>query len=62
MSDGDERDTTIARLTQENDRLRAENGALRPRVSDLEHRLRILTRHHEHEHHPHDLPPSDTHG
>lgn len=56
MSDGDERDIEIARLRQENDRLRAENNALRPLVSDLTHRLSILTKHHNHEHHPHDLP------
>lgn len=31
----------IERLTQENDRLRAENGALRPLVSELQHKLRI---------------------
>lgn len=31
----------IERLTQENDRLRAENSALRPLVSELQHKLRI---------------------
>lgn len=35
MSDGDERDIKIARLRQENDRLRAENNALRPLVAVL---------------------------
>lgn len=60
MSDYDE--VTVIRLTQENDRLRAENAALRPRVSELEHKLRLLTKHHEHEHHPHDLPGADFHG
>lgn len=49
------------RLHQECDRLRAENDALRPLVSDLQHELRVLTKHHEHEHHPHDLPPADAH-
>lgn len=57
-----EDDVEVLRLRQENDRLRAENAQLRPMVSDLQHRLRLLTRHHDHEHHPHDLPPSDTHG
>lgn len=31
----------IERLTQENDRLRAENSALRPLVSELQHKLRV---------------------
>lgn len=60
MSDYDE--ITVIRLRQENDRLRAENAALRPRISELEHKLRILAKHHEHEHHPHDLPPNEGHG
>jgi regulator of replication initiation timing len=55
-------DITIARLQQENDNLRAENNALRPRLSYLEHKLRLAERHHSHEHHPHDLPPDTVHG
>lgn len=31
----------IERLTQENDNLRAENSALRPLVSELQHKLRV---------------------
>jgi hypothetical protein len=34
----------IERLTQENDRLRTENLALRPLVSELQHKVRILER------------------
>lgn len=62
MSDGDERDTTIARLRQENDRLRAENNEIRPRYAAALSELTRLKRHHDTEHHPHDLPPSDPHG
>jgi uncharacterized protein YlxW (UPF0749 family) len=57
-----EYDTRILRLEQENDRLRAENNALRPMVSELQHKLRLAERHHSHEHHPHDLPPDTVHG
>jgi hypothetical protein len=39
VSDYDE--LTVIRLQQENDKLRAENAALRPLVSDLQHRLRL---------------------
>jgi regulator of replication initiation timing len=35
----------VERLTQEIDRLRLENAALRPLVSDLQHRLRLAERH-----------------
>jgi len=42
VSDYDE--MTVIRLQQENDKLRAENAALRPLVSDLQHRLRIAER------------------
>jgi predicted RNase H-like nuclease (RuvC/YqgF family) len=35
----------VERLTQENDRLRAENAALRPLVSELQHKLRQVQRH-----------------
>ncbi len=42
MSDYDE--LTVIRLQQENDKLRAENAALRPLVSDLQHRLRLAER------------------
>ncbi len=52
MTDYDE--LTIIRLTQENDKLRAENAALRPLVSDLQHRLRLAERH------PHDANPTET--
>jgi regulator of replication initiation timing len=34
----------IERLTQENARLRTENLALRPLVSELQHKVRILER------------------
>jgi cell division protein FtsB len=54
MSDGDERDVEIARLRQENDRLRAENAALRPRVSELEHKIRCQVKTCDKcEYHPH---------
>ncbi len=42
-SDYDE--VAVLRLRQECDRLRAENAALRPLVSELQHKLRILERH-----------------
>jgi hypothetical protein len=60
MSDHDE--IAFIRLQQECDRLRAENNALRPMVSELQHKLRMAERHHMHEHHPHDLPPETVHG
>jgi regulator of replication initiation timing len=34
----------VERLRQENDRIRMENAALRPRVSDLEHKVRLYQR------------------
>jgi regulator of replication initiation timing len=34
----------VERLRQDNDRLRLENAALRPRVSELEHKIRTLRR------------------
>jgi cell division protein FtsB len=44
----------IARLEQENERLRAENNALRPLVSDLSHKLRVTEHKCRHcEYHPH---------
>ena len=52
MSDYDE--LTIIRLQQENDRLRAENAALRPLVSDLQHKLRLAERH------PHPVTSTET--
>ena len=46
----------VTRLEQENDRLRAENAVLRPRVSELEHRLRLA----EKQYHP--TPMREDHG